>query len=160
MSKSRVIGERLFKTAQFQNATTILFYASFDGEVDTFEMMTQAKKLGKRIGLPRVTRSKNILTPKLVTRLQDGLKTGPYGTQEPIAKSPTLNPKDLDLVIVPGVAFDKHNNRLGRGGGYYDRFLKTIRNIPTIGLAFDFQIVDHLPSKEAHDVAVSCVLTN
>ena len=68
---------------------------------------------------------------------------------------------ELDLVVVPGLAFDKRNNRLGRGQGYYDRFLKTLpRGVPTIGLAFDFQIVDTIPQRKEHDVAVDCVLVN
>jgi len=160
LSKSRVIHDRLFKTPEFQNATTILFYASFDGEVNTFEMINQAKKLGKTIALPRIIQSENILIPMLVNRLDESLEDGPYGTKQPPAQSQPVQVADLDAVIVPGVAFDRQKNRLGRGGGYYDRFLKTLPNIPTIGLAFDFQIVDHFPPPEAHDVAVSRVLTN
>ncbi|MCK4882744.1 MAG: 5-formyltetrahydrofolate cyclo-ligase, partial [Candidatus Omnitrophica bacterium] len=73
----------------------------------------------------------------------------------------TLSEACLDMVIVPGVAFDKHNNRLGRGGGYYDRFLAALSSeVLTVGLAFDFQMVDSLSSQETHDVPVSCVLTN
>ena len=65
------------------------------------------------------------------------------------------------MVVVPGVAFDKKNNRLGRGKGYYDRFLKMLPfSTPTIGLAFDFQIVENLPVKEPHDVPVSQVIYN
>ena len=160
LSKSRSIHDKLFKMPEFQNAATVLFYASFDGEVNTFEMINQAKKLGKTIGLPRIIQSRNMLIPTLLNLSEDVLEDGPYGTKQPSAQSPTMDMADLDVVIVPGVAFDRQKNRLGRGGGYYDRFLKTLHNIPTIGLAFDFQIVDHLPFQEAHDVAVSCVLTN
>ena len=65
------------------------------------------------------------------------------------------------MVIVPGLAFDKHNNRLGRGAGYYDRFLSTLpTDIPTVGLAFDFQIIDRLPQQKEHDIPVSHVLVN
>ena len=68
---------------------------------------------------------------------------------------------NIELVVVPGVAFDRRNFRLGRGGGYYDRFLAKIpSHTPTIGLAFDFQMIDALPEKETHDRPVSLVLTN
>ena len=67
---------------------------------------------------------------------------------------------EIDLSIIPGVAFDKKNHRLGRGAGYYDRFLSSLpRKIPSIGLAFDFQIVASFPLQE-HDVPVSRVITN
>ena len=66
----------------------------------------------------------------------------------------------IDLVLVPGVAFDRKNNRLGRGAGYYDRFLKDLPTTPSIGLAFDFQVLDVLPHQPGQDVPVKCVITN
>ena len=66
--------------------------------------------------------------------------------------------KDIDAVIVPGLAFDRLNNRLGRGAGYYDRFLSTLpKNVTTVGLAFDFQLTESLPT-EAHDVRLQQVI--
>ena len=94
--------------------------------------------------------------------MADDLEHGPYGISQP-KKNPSadLHLRDLNMVIVPGIAFDKRNNRLGRGGGYYDRFLTTVpSHVPTIGLAFDFQIVDHLPHLDKHDMSVSHVLVN
>lgn len=163
LAKSSVILNKLFKRPEFQKALTVLFYAAFDGEVDTFEMMQRAQQLGKKIGLPYLVRNEKRMIPTIVESIEDDLATGPYGVKQPkeTSREKTLGTDELDLVIVPGVAFDRHNHRLGRGQGYYDRFLKGLSaRTPTIGLAFDFQIVDHLPSQKEHDVPVSCVLVN
>jgi 5-formyltetrahydrofolate cyclo-ligase len=160
--KSLAISGKLFQMAEFQKAETVLFYASFDGEVETFEMMKKAQKLGKIIGLPRIEKGEKRIIPASVESLKDDLEIGSYGIKQPKSDpTKTLRADCLDMVIVPGIAFDKHNNRLGRGGGYYDKFLKSLLlSIPTVGLAFDFQIVESLSFQEEHDVKVSCVLTN
>ena len=162
LNKSLVIFDKLLNMLEFRNALTILFYASFDGEVYTFEMMKQAQKLGKEIGLPRFTKEEKQIIPVRVANPDKDLEPGPYGIMQPKAsRAQTLSLEEIDMVIVPGVAFDKENNRLGRGGGYYDRFLKIIpRDIPSIGLAFDFQLVDRIPRQDAQDVPVSHVLVN
>ena len=159
--KGRIIFDKLLKLPEFRKALTILFYFPFDGEVNTTEMIKQAKKMGKRIGLPRIVKGKKRIIPAIVHSLED-LELGPYGIKQPKRnRLQTLDVQNLDMVVVPGVAFDKRNNRLGRGGGYYDRFLKSLPSLtPTIGLAFDFQIVDHLPQQKEHDIPVSKVLVN
>ena len=160
--KSLLILSKFFLLPEVKKATTVLFYASFDGEVMTFEMIKKALGLGKKIGLSKVNRLKKILEPKVISSLERDLEKGQYGILEPIdGRDNALAARDIDLVVVPGVAFDKQNHRLGRGAGYYDRFLaKLPSHIPTIGLAFDFQIVGQIPSIEAHDVKVTRVLSN
>ena len=162
LNKSLAIGDKLFQMQEFQKAGTILFYASFDGEVETFEMMKRAQKLGKKIGLPKIMENERKIFPTSVMSLETDLEVGPYGIKQSKADSAKALENDcLDMVIVPGIAFDKKNNRLGRGGGYYDRFLGTLpSHIPTVGLAFDFQVVDYLSFQDEHDVPVSCVLAN
>jgi 5-formyltetrahydrofolate cyclo-ligase len=161
LKKSLLIKEKLFKMPEFKKAETILFYAPFDGEVDTVVMMKEALNLGKEIGLPKIIKELKKIVPFFVKYIDD-LEEGSYGIREP--KSGAAKAMDLDvidMVIVPGVAFDKQKNRLGRGGGYYDRFLPSLPvGIPTVGLAFDFQIVDHLPDQRHHDIAVSHLLIN
>ena len=159
--KSSRIFKKLFRLKEFKDSSTILFYASFDGEVETFDMIKQAIKLGKKIGLPSILKKAKTVIPVLVKSVGGDLKEGFYGIKQP-RRTPeseiALN--DIDLVVVPGVAFDKDNCRLGRGGGYYDRFLKKLPSQTfKVGLAFDFQIVGSLPHRE-HDVAVDRVLTN
>jgi len=162
LNKSLAIGNKLFQMQEFQKAETILFYASFDGEVETFEMMKKTQKLGKKIGLPTIDENEKRIVPTLVGSLETDLEVGPYGIkQSKTDPAKALNEDHIDMVIVPGVAFDRQNNRLGRGGGYYDRFLGSLpSHIPTVGLAFDFQVVDSPLLKDEHDVPVSCVLAN
>ncbi len=161
LEKSLVILERFFEVPEFQSSKTILFYASFDGEVETFEMMKRAQKFGKKIALPVIELSGREIRPALVTKLEEDLEEGPYGIKQPRHdRAEFLDLKEIDLCVVPGVAFDKKNHRLGRGKGFYDRFLKNLpRDTPRVGLAFDFQIVDCLPHQD-HDIPVSRVITN
>jgi len=162
LTKSLVIRDKLFKMPEFQGASTVLFYAPFDGEVDTSVMIEQAQKLGKEIGLPKIIREERKIVPTRVEYLGEDLELGPYGIQQPKEdRTKVLGLEDIDMVIVPCVALDKQNNRLGRGKGYYDRFLKRLSpDIPTVGLAFDFQMIDLLPQKAEHDTPVSHVISN
>ncbi len=158
--KSRVILGFLINSPEFQKASVILFYASFNGEVETFEMMKQAKNLGKTIGLPTVIEETKEIIPVEVNHLEH-LQAGPYGIKEPPKGSLEIPLEKIDLAIIPGVAFDKGNNRLGRGAGYYDRFLKKFSpHFPAIGIAFDFQLVDNVPFVEGQDLPVSRVIIN
>ena len=161
LRKSRVIAGKLLELPEFKGAETIFFYASFDGEVETFEMIKQAKKLRKRIALPVILKLQKMFTAWVIEDLERDLEVGSYGIKQPKKGSTQeILPEQLDLVVVPGVAFDKRNHRLGRGAGYYDRFLRILSpKTPTVGLAFDFQIVDSLPN-HSHDVPVSQVLVN
>ena len=99
------------------------------------------------------------MIPTLTDSLEN-LKKGPYGILEPDKQpSKALDVGAIDMVVVPGIAFDVKNHRLGRGSGYYDRFLFSLNErTVTVGLAFDFQVIDCLPV-EQHDVALHCVLS-
>ncbi len=162
IEKSRKIQKKLFLTPEFQSAHIILFYASFDGEVETFAMMKQARQLGKTIALPTIIKDRETMIPCFVEDIEKGLEKGPYGIQQPKPnlRSP-VDLKDIDLAVVPAVAFDRSNNRLGRGAGYYDRFLINLSSTtPAFGLAFDFQIVPAVPHQKDRDVSVSRVISN
>ncbi|MDP2905034.1 MAG: 5-formyltetrahydrofolate cyclo-ligase [Candidatus Omnitrophota bacterium] len=154
--KSRALKAKLLRTKVFKKAKAIMFYISLGGEPDTSGMITAARSLGKIVMVPVCMKNKILIRPCL---LEDSakLRVGPYGIREPALERPV--PLDnLDLVIVPGVAFDKKGNRLGRGKGYYDRFLAILSpKTATIGLAFDFQILPSVPV-QAHDVSVGKVL--
>jgi 5-formyltetrahydrofolate cyclo-ligase len=154
--KSSKIREKLFRTQVFQRAKVVMFYIAFDGEVRTEEMIEEAKKTGKLVAVPVCKKDRITLRP---VRLDDNakLKKGPYGIYEPAIER-YIRLEDLDLVIVPGVAFDKKGNRLGRGKGYYDRFLKRLtKKTASVGLAFDFQILPSIPAT-THDVSVNKVI--
>ncbi len=161
LEKSRRILDKLFALKSIQQARTILFYASLPGEVETFAMIKKAIELKKRVALPIVMRNQRTLIPTVTQDMED-LIPGTYGILEPRHDAnKAIAQQGLDAVIVPGLAFDKHNNRLGRGAGYYDRFLSDLpKRISTVGLAFDFQIFDGLLPAEAHDVPVQRVIAN
>ena len=101
------------------------------------------------------------LAVSLISGNEKELEIGPFGIKQPKKDQiKPINLEDIDLVVVPGLAFDRKNNRLGRGGGYYDRFLKKLpSSASTVGLAFDFQIVENLPVTSL-DVKVQALLTS
>lgn len=153
--KSLVIKRRLLGSEFFKKAKTVMFYIAFAGEVNTQDMIKEAWKLKKRVAVP-VSNSKNFISPCL---LSEGarLVRGIYGTWEPAIRQ-YVNLNELDLIVVPGLAFDKKGGRLGRGKGCYDKFLGSFtRKVPSIGLAFDFQILPSVPTTNT-DVSVRRVV--
>lgn len=152
--KSKIITDKLFRSLVFRQAKIVMFFISFGGEVDTKDMIKKAKKIGKIVAVP-VCRARRILPCILDGRML--FRKGPYGVNEPAIQK-LINLEDLDLVIVPGLAFDKKGNRLGRGKGYYDYFLdKLTDKSRSIGLAFDFQILPVVPTT-SRDVSVHKVI--
>ncbi len=153
--KSQIIKEKLFTSSVFKKAKKVMFYVSFGGEVDTKNMIKEAQNLGKVIAVPVCTENRTLIPCRLGKKTK--LKKGPYAIHQPVVKR-CISLKDIDLVIVPGVAFDKKGRRLGRGKGYYDRFLEGIpKKIASVGLAFDFQILPSVPTN-AMDVDVNQVV--
>ncbi len=146
--KSAEIKKKLFNDNAFQSCSYIMFYVSKDDEVDTHSMITEALRGKKRIAVPVISAGEKGITPSEVKNPEEEFEEGPFRIKQP--KKEYLRPvpvEDIDVVIVPGVAFDKSGNRMGRGAGYYDNFLKTISPpVLTIGLAFDFQIVRRVPT--------------
>lgn len=133
----------------------IMLYYSINYEVETVSIIQELLNQGKEIALPACAPRKNLL----VGRIKDikELVKGKFGLWEPSLAGPTIDPSDLDLIIVPGLAFDCQGFRLGYGAGYYDRFLIKTSALK-IGLAYDFQIIPSLPV-ESFDIPVDTVLT-
>ncbi|MCX5704658.1 MAG: 5-formyltetrahydrofolate cyclo-ligase [Candidatus Omnitrophica bacterium] len=155
--KIKAIGSKLLKTIEFKKAKIVMFYIALRGEVNTDQMIKAAKQLGKIVAVPVCISDRISIKPCIL----DGhgvMRKGPYGVVEPAVKRP-VRLRELDLIIVPGLAFDKKGNRLGRGKGYYDRFLgKLFKDTPSIGLAYDFQILPFVPTA-SHDVSVTHVIS-
>jgi 5-formyltetrahydrofolate cyclo-ligase len=154
--KSKVIAEKLFRLDRIKKAKTIMFYVNLADEVSTEEMIEKALLLGKTVVIPKcVKRTRKLIPYKL--GCSKHLIIGPYGVREPVSRVRVPLFK-LDAVIVPGLAFDKKGNRLGRGKGYYDRFLSRLpKKTYRLGLAFRQQILSSLPLAP-HDRAVDKVL--
>jgi 5-formyltetrahydrofolate cyclo-ligase len=159
LAKSRTIKTRLFSMPEFKKSKVVMLYASKDSEVRTEKIIDEALGAGKKVALPRCTGLETIV-PKEIENRKNDLEKGCFGIREPKKHKRSVQLQEIDLVVVPGVAFDKSRRRLGRGKGFYDKFLKGLpRGTLSVGLAFDFQIVDNLP-KDSHDIPVSKVITN
>lgn len=145
-AKSDKIKRRLFKEKYFKQAATIMCYVSKPYEVDTYPIIEGVLKSGKRLIVPVTKTQEKILIPSEISDLQKDLGQGPFGICEPKKECmKTVDLKDIDLVLIPGIAFDRQGNRIGHGQGYFDRFLSNLPNkIPTIGLAFKLQLVSRI----------------
>lgn len=142
--------ERVLALNEYQRARIVLCYHSVGGEVDTVRLIERMRSDGKAVCLPAIL-GKGVME----ARRMDRLVPGPYGI--PCPEGPRVSPEEIDLVVAPGLAFDRLCHRLGQGGGYYDRYLPKCRAV-TIGLAFECQMVDDLPL-EAHDIQLDYVAT-
>lgn len=144
---------RLEQDEAFIQAHCILLYHSLKDEVQT-HLFIEKWKERKQILLPVVVG--DILELREYTGLHD-LKIGAYGIEEPTGKLFTDYDR-IDLAIIPGVSFDKEGNRLGRGKGYYDRLLPSIKQACKIGICYSFQLSEHIPC-EPHDIKMNRVYT-
>ena len=158
-AKSRSIARRLRRLAMYRQAKSLLCYVSFDGEVETLPILRKALSDGKRVAVPAIVPpSKRLLAVEIRDADQD-LTAGHFGIPHPRVTARRVPLSCLGLVVVPGVAFDRRGHRLGRGGGYFDRFLARLpRSARRIGLAFGFQVMGKLPV-ESHDLPVCAVVT-
>lgn len=135
-------------------------YVALSDEVDTRELILKALALRKNVYAPRVLRKRKEIGIFQIRHPLKELRGGTYGIQEPgVANRSQGDPARLDLVIVPGLGFDRRGARLGRGGGYFDRFLLKAKRARKIGLAFREQMVRKIPTG-CHDVRVDRVITD
>lgn len=157
---SDIITDKLLNLDCIKNAKNIMLYLDFNNEVSTDSLIKKLLDLGKIVSSPITLKEERKLIPSQITDLKNGIQYGTYNIREPKPEcSPAINIKDLDVVIVPAVAYDKNCYRLGYGGGFYDRFLENLRkDAVTIGIAFDLQIFDEVP-KEAHDAQLDYIVT-
>ena len=153
VEKSAILAKALFDTQLYRDAKTIYGYVSYNQEVRTLPILEQALRDGKRIALAKCYGDdmRFIQVSDLNT-----LSKSKSGVPEPVADSPLGN-DETALVLMPGLAFDTAGHRLGYGRGYYDKFLASEPNHPTVALCFDFQMLEHI-AHDDHDVPVDLVL--
>jgi len=166
--KSEAIQKRLFSLERFEKADTVMAYMSFGNEVSTEQLIVQCLRSGKKIVVPRVEKSMSdgsggVVKSLGVYEIKEAGKhmvTGYMGIVEPDASVlRKVDPLEIDFVIVPGVAFDIARNRIGYGGGYYDRFLRTLRpDCLKAAVAFELQVFDSIPAAE-YDLPVDVIVT-
>jgi 5-formyltetrahydrofolate cyclo-ligase len=159
--RSREIQDKLLSSEEFRASKTVMTYVSMPTEVDTRYFIEEALKHGKRVAAPYIEPGNNKIIASLLTRIEC-LEKGPFGIYQP-KEGPNREVllKEIDLVVVPAIAYSTDNVRLGRGRGFYDRFLSSpdLAGAVTIGLAFSFQVLSLLP-QDPHDRPVSKVITD
>jgi 5-formyltetrahydrofolate cyclo-ligase len=141
----------------WRRASLIFFYAPTAEELDIWRLVQDSLAAGKTVALPRFDSATQRYVACQITDMARDLSEGQYGIREPGAHCIAVPPNRLDMILVPGVAFDVHGRRLGRGKGFYDQMLASVRGT-TCGVAFDEQIVDAIPV-EPHDIHLNCILT-
>ena len=151
---SEQIISRLMASPKLKAAKTVLMYYSLDDEVNTHSAVDMLLRQGKEVLLPTVV-SDTEMELRRYTGPQD-LQGGFFNIMEPVGERFDRY-EDIDLAVVPGMAFDSQNNRLGRGKGYYDRMLPRLVNAYKIGICFDFQRLPGVPADE-HDCKVDEVI--
>lgn len=167
-AKNTAVLQNLLSIPQVQNARTIMLYLDFRGEVETDGILRWGWQAGKRMAVPVTVKALRKLIPVELRPFAE-LQVGTYGIREPKGgtdsrlegrlRADEVPVASIDVSIVPGLAFDGKGGRLGYGGGYYDRFLPSLRpDALKIGLAYEFQLVDSVPA-EAHDIRMDLIVT-
>ena len=156
---SRRACERLASDRRFADASSVMLYMPMRSELDVTPLAMAALSQGKRVSVPRTDTATGTLTPIGVGSFSEAsMPADAMGVRTP-AGGPEVAADSLDLVVVPGMAFDRSGHRLGRGAGYYDRFLSRLSpHTATAGICFDEQLVEAVPHGD-HDRTVDCVFT-
>jgi len=159
-AKSLAAGALMGASPEFAKARVIMLYLSTPTEVDTAPLAIRAWQSGKTVVVPKVTWDQRRMLPVEITSLNtDNMTTTGPGVREPIAGTP-VPVADIDLVVVPGLGFTTNGFRIGRGMGFYDRFLAQDNFIGvSCGLAFEEQVVRELPVLD-HDMPLSMLATD
>lgn len=146
-----------FLRLKFLNkANYIMIYYSVRNEANTVQIINHLLKAGKTVALPVCTPERD-LNAVVINDLSQ-LQPATFGLMEPSPGSPLIADDQLQLIVIPGVAFDEKGRRLGHGAGYYDRFLSKTPDAFKLGLAYDFQLVPEVPA-ESHDIKMNGLLT-
>ena len=154
---SAELRQRLEARPEWKEAASILFFAPIQAEPDIWPLVSTALALGKVVALPWFSVARGKYFACRIRNVGTDVVGGRFGIREPAATcaSETLN--RLDLILVPGVGFDRCCRRLGRGKGFYDEILAVVEG-RKCGVGFDEQMVDRIPL-EPHDIALNCILT-
>jgi 5-formyltetrahydrofolate cyclo-ligase len=153
--KSQKIRERLEELEVFKEAERMLIYVSMGEEVDTHGIIQDALSKNRLIFVPKIVNGEIMICPLYNW---EELEPSTFGILEPCTVLEGVPAEHMDLVIVPGIAFDARGHRIGYGKGHYDRLLKTVRGYK-VGLAFHEQMIDEVPSEE-HDVPLNLIVTD
>jgi len=149
----------LIDLPEYRDARAVMLYLPLPHEPDPTRLALHAWEEGKTVLAPKVDWARRDMLAVEIHSMQEGVVAGKYGVPVP-PDGPVRAPERIDLVIVPALAYDRSGGRLGRGGGFYDRFLSELReDTVTCGLGFSEQVVDELPTGE-HDRPVDILVTD
>jgi len=151
------IYDRLTSLPELDQAQTVFCYISIPHEVETLSIIEYLLGRGKRVCVPRCMKN-GIMDARLLTGLAELTPKPPFDIPEPAESAVLVKPEDIDFAIVPGLAFDRQGGRIGKGAGYYDRYLRKCRAVKC-GVCFDDMLIDRLPMGE-NDVPMDIVLTD
>ena len=157
---SRLVLEKLESLEQWKSSEVVLAFVSMKDELGTAQVIRKALMQGKTVAVPRVTGSDLVFCR--IEDIEKDTVPGAFGILEPVSGLPEVDIKTLSdchsVVLVPGLAFDKENFRLGRGKGFYDRFLASAGDsVYKIGIGYSFQLVERVP-KENHDLRLDLLI--
>ena len=153
IQKSNCLAQQFLASKQYIEAKTIYGYLPYNQEVRTVPILEQALRDGKTVAVPKVYGDEmRFICLQDLTKVEAGFA----GIPEPTEDGPVANDKNA-LVLMPGLAFDPQGNRMGYGGGFYDKFLAKEPGHPTVALCYDFQVFKYLET-DAHDIPVDRVL--
>ncbi|MDP6543988.1 MAG: 5-formyltetrahydrofolate cyclo-ligase [Phycisphaerae bacterium] len=155
--QSSAAAARLIAEREFNDARSVMIFLPIPGEINALDIARAAWASGKRVAVPKI-RAPGVMDAIEIHSLDKDLAPGAMDILEPIGNE-VLAASELDLIVAPALAFDRRGNRLGRGGGYYDRFISQTGGCLVCGLAFDGQLLDELPA-EPHDQPVNMLATN
>jgi 5-formyltetrahydrofolate cyclo-ligase len=151
------IHARLFQLDAWKTAKTVAVTVSLGSEIDTREIIERAWEEGKTVVVPKCLPKERHLDFRRISTYNN-LETVYYGLLEPkVEETSSIEKDDIDLIVVPGLIFDKEGYRIGFGGGYYDRFLMDAKAVK-VAQAMDEQIIENIP-REHHDIPVDMILT-
>ena len=153
--REELLLDNLFSMPEFLAANTVMLFANLPDEIGTFSLIDKCIAMGKKVFLPVINGD-----DMTVAEFTGEYQIGRYGIKEPSLLTPNsslLTPNSIDFILVPGVAFSPNGYRLGRGKGYYDKFLSKYSNLFTVGVCFREQFYLDIPT-EPHDIPMQRVL--
>lgn len=153
---SAIITDKILQSKEFTAAKTVFTYLSMNSEVSTYELVKHTWRHGKKAAVPVVLSGDPNMQFRIIDSF-DNLVQSRFGVMEPCQGEAAV-PDNDSLIIVPGLVFDRNKNRIGYGGGYYDRYLRKNKMMANIGICFSFQIIDFIKCEE-HDIPVDKIIT-
>ena len=154
-----LIFEEIINSEIYKKSKKIFTYISFGSEVDTIKLINYSFSNNKEVYVPKINKqTKDMIALKIHNF--NNMSVDKWGIIEPKSVDKSNIGTDFDLIIMPGIAFDKQGNRVGYGGGYYDKYISKLNNTSNLlALAYDFQMIQDIES-ESHDIKVDFILTN